>query len=165
MKTLKLFSFIVCLTLCNTTLNSFAQESSKPVTQNKTFIGINAGFGSVLGDGYDYECISATGGIDLAFPISINLSIGPYLSAGYDWYEEEFNSSIGALAIIGEKNEAKFMIGQGVNILPSYEYEFIGTSTRIGFTLPNNRIYFLGEFMETWLDYYFLFHIGFNLGK
>ena len=54
-------------------------NNTKSVTQNKTFIGINAGFGptSWLGDVY----FSATGGIDLAFPIGNNFAIGPYLSA------------------------------------------------------------------------------------
>ena len=168
MKTLKLFSFIVCLTLCNTTLNSFAQDSSKPVTQNKTFIGINAGLGPTFDYWWGDVYFSATGGIDLAFPISNNFAIGPYLSAGYDWCDETFIGNLGALAIVGENNKVKFMIGQGTNFQP--DYECWGTSTRIGFTLPNNRIYLLGEFStvldygELW-SYSFLFHIGFNLGK
>ena len=223
MKTLKLLSFIVCLTLCATTLNSFSQDviilsdgneievkitkvsntdieykkwnnqdgptynektsniflikyqngekdffnNAKSVTQNKTFIGINAGFGPTIewwGDVY----FSATGGIDLAFPISNNFAIGPYLSAGYDGCDETFIGNLGALAIVGENNKVKFMIGQGANFQP--DYECWGTSTRIGFTLPNNRIYLLGEFStvldygELW-SYSFLFHIGFNFGK
>lgn len=111
---------------------------------------------------------SATGGIDLAFPIGNNFAIGPYLSAGYDWCDETIIGNFGALAIVGENNNIKFMIGQGANFQP--EWKCWGTSTRIGFTLPNNRIYLLGEFStvldsgELW-SYSFLFHIGFNLGK
>lgn len=141
-------------------------NNTKSVTQNKTFIGINAGFGPT----YLWRVVffSATGGIDLAFPIGNNFAIGPYLSAGYDWCDETIIGNFGALAIVGENNNIKFMIGQGANFQP--EWECWGTSTRIGFTLPNNRIYLLGEFStvldsgELW-SYSFLFHIGFNLGK
>ena len=141
-------------------------NNTKSVTQNKTFIGINAGFGPTYLWRFVY--FSATGGIDLAFPIGNNFAIGPYLSAGYDWCDETIIGNFGALAIVGENNNIKFMIGQGANFQP--EWECWGTSTRIGFTLPNNRIYLLGEFStvldygELW-SYSFLFHIGFNLGK
>ena len=72
---------------------------------------------------------SATGGIDLAFPIGNNFAIGPYLSAGYDWCDETIIGNFGALAIVGENNNIKFMIGQGANFQP--EWECWGTSTRI----------------------------------
>lgn len=228
MKTLKLLSFIVCLTLCATTLNSFSQdviilsdgneievkitkvsntdieykkwnnqdgptyvektsniflikyqngekemfttakECAKSVTPYKPFIGINAGFGITSGYWSGSAYFSAKGGIDLAFPIGSKFALGPYLSAGYDGYDETVIGDFGALAIIGEKNKANFIIGQGANFQP--KYGDWGTSTRIGCKSPNSGIYLLGEFSTICYSgelytYSFLFHIGFNFGK
>ena len=180
---------MICLTLCCLTYDSFSQDTTainnEGVTitvekSNKIFIGINGGIGigksnnvriNELGFWTNYynSYYSANVGIDFAFPIGNVFALGPFASVGYD--KETFATSLGALAMFRFKNESAIMVGEGLNILPTYG---LGNSTRLGFKFKE-RIYLFGEVATSLHRFHtehvkkftdnisFLIHVGFKL--
>lgn len=133
---------------------------NKPIIKNnpKYFLGVNAGLGLCFCDVY----LEVIGGVDLAFPINDKFAVGPYFSTGINFCDEVGIANLGVLAIAGNRDNTAFMIGMGLhNYMLCQEW---GLNTRIGFTLPNNRIYLLGEFstLPGW-DATLRINVGFRL--
>lgn len=161
----------------STNENKTTSINVKNKSENKIFFGINAGVGPNIIDGYNsyyrelytYLSLSATLGVDLAFPIGDVFAVGPYFSAGFD--AEDLATIFGAWTMFRFKNNAAIMVGGGANVLPGYGDW--GFSARLGFKF-SNRIYLFEEITTissysyhssgSWNDSYsFLIHLGIKL--
>lgn len=125
------------------------EKPREPKKRGDFFFGINVGAG--LAKHYDSDWgwtgqyLALTGGLDLAFPITHRISLGAFVSGGFDFTFYDALLEAGPLMLINLDKGGSIYLGAGY----SHEFEYYGGGDlRLGYKFKNG-LYLFGDFIRT----------------
>lgn len=128
-----------------------------PKKENKFFLGINAGVGTGIHRGHDwntgveeYPSLQYSLGLDMSFPINRTLSLGAFASVGMETSKvvnnptDKIDVSIGPLVTLNFKNKSVFLIGAGLNVYNHSQIPFFDVFGEPYAIMENDKFFNIG---------------------